>query len=149
MNVLVSRATAEELDEVGTLFDEYRVFYGQPSDREAASQFLADRFECEDSVILLARDDDERAVGFAQLYPSFSSVGMKRIWSLNDLYVEESSRRAGVGTALITAVNDFARPSGAARVDLATAKENQAAKLLYEAMGFAADRVFDHYKRIV
>jgi len=34
----------------------------------------------------------DQLMGFAQLYPSFSSVSMKRLWILNDLFVSSEAR---------------------------------------------------------
>ena len=38
-------------------------------------------------LALLDRDGQEIPAGLAQLYPSFSSTSMRRLWILNDLYV--------------------------------------------------------------
>lgn len=42
----------------------------------------------EESIVFMAFDDNE-AIGFVHLYPSFSSVSMKQTWVLNDFYVKE------------------------------------------------------------
>lgn len=52
-----------------------------------------------DSVIFLA--DMNGPVGFTQLFPSFSSPSMKRLWLLNDLFVMPEARRSGVAKALL------------------------------------------------
>src|SRR4051812_32939235 len=68
----VRRATAGDVARVAPLFDAYRVFYGRPSDLDAARGFLARRIERDDSVVLIARaepsSDDGEVAGFAQLY---------------------------------------------------------------------------------
>ena len=89
-------AHMDDLDEVTRLFDRYRIFYGQVSDLDAAREFIKMRFQQGDSTIFIALDQ-LRGVGFTQLYPSFSSALMKRLWILNDLFVEETARRQGVG----------------------------------------------------
>ena len=78
------RATLEHLGEVAPLFDLYRQFYEQPPDLEGAREFVRERLERGESVIFLARAG-ERPAGFTQLYPSFSSVSMRRLWNLKDL----------------------------------------------------------------
>src|SRR5262249_53998341 len=88
--------TMEQVELVAPLFDDYRQFYGQPPDPDGARRFLAERLGRGESVIL-AVVGGGRALGFTQLYPSFSSVSMKPIWILNDLYVAEDARRRGVG----------------------------------------------------
>jgi len=85
------------------------------------------------------------AIGFAQLFPSFSSVAMRKIFILNDLYVAEAGRRSGFAKALLIAARDFARESSAVRVSLKTAVDNFAAQRLYESVGFERDEAFFAY----
>ena len=140
----VRLAHRDDLDEVTRLFDRYRIFYGQVSDLDAARQFIQMRFQQGDSTILIALDE-VRGVGFTQLYPSFSSVSMKRVWILNDLFVEETARRQGVAAQLMQAAESFARQTDAVRIALSTQITNQSAQSLYESRGYVKDEVFYHY----
>ncbi|WP_323940367.1 GNAT family N-acetyltransferase [Aeromonas caviae] len=83
------------------------------------------------------------------MYPAFSSIAMKRMWYLNDLYVVESARQQGVARALLKRVASFARETDALTVKLATAVSNQPAKLLYESEGYQKVIAFDHYTQRV
>ena len=83
--------------------------------------------------------------GFTQLYPSFSSVSVGRIWILNDLFVTPESRRSGVARMLIQAAHEHARETGALRVALSTAHSNQSAQALYESIGYVRDTEFRSY----
>lgn len=130
------------------MFDEYRVFYGQTSDPTAARMFLIERMESGESTVLLA-DSDGEPIGFTQLYPSYSSVAMKRVWILNDLFVSTVGRRQGVGRQLLQAASEYAKATGAVRLSLATAHNNLAAKALYEQTGWQLDQHFDHYNYVV
>ena len=143
--ILVRRATPSDLETVSSLFDAYRVFYEQESNPDAAKQFMEARLEKGDSVIFLALNDAEEGLGFTQLYPLFSSVRMRSIWLLNDLYVAKSARRMGVAHALMFRAQDHARETGAAGLELATAKDNDPAKALYHDLGWKLDTEFDHY----
>jgi len=144
MNISIVQADETMLEAVSPLFDSYRQFYGQSSDPSAARAFIADRLANGDSVILLATSDSE-AVGFTQLYPSFSSVAMKRVWILNDLFVAERDRRQGIGAKLLQAAATLARDTNAARLVLATAVDNEAAEDLYLAQGWKLDTKFKHF----
>lgn len=135
MDYAIARATIEDLQVLVPLFDAYRVFYGRSSDPAIARAFLHERFERGESVIFLARDDGG-ALGFTQLYPCFSSVSARRLWVLNDLYVEARARRSGVARALMEAAHAYARDTGAARVTLCTAGDNMPAQALYESLGY-------------
>jgi GNAT superfamily N-acetyltransferase len=142
------RVGLEELEQVVPLFDAYRQFYGQPSDLVAARAFLRARIAREESVIFLARDEDGRARGFVQLYPTFSSVALASRWILNDLYVGPEARRSGVGTALLERAREHALETGAKGLTLATAEDNLTAQALYESLGWKRDGFF-HYVRSV
>jgi GNAT superfamily N-acetyltransferase len=142
----IRRGTMPDLPRIAELFDAYRQFYGQAPDPDGARAFLRERLQAGDSAILIA-ERDRRFVGFAQLYPSFSSTVMKRLWILNDLFVTPAHRRGGVGRALMAAAEDLARATSARGLVLATQKTNATAKALYEARGWKLDDVFDHYLR--
>ncbi|HEY1138938.1 MAG TPA: GNAT family N-acetyltransferase [Lysobacter sp.] len=138
MAVTIRRATTEDLDAIAPLFDAYRRFYEQPGDLQRARHFLHERLQRGESAILLA-ELDGRAAGFTQLYPMFSSVRTARIWILNDLYIDESARRHGVGKALLDAAAQFAKEQGAAGLVLETTRDNEAARALYRAAGWNED----------
>lgn len=142
MNIVL--ANTDHLADVAMLFDHYRVFYHQLSNVHAAEQFIADRFRNQDSTIFLAIDEDS-GVGFTQLYPSFSSVSMGRVWILNDLFVLPSHRQQGIATQLIQTAADYGRETGAIRLVLATEKTNTAAQALYDSLGYQLDQTFHHF----
>jgi GNAT superfamily N-acetyltransferase len=150
MNVRTIRAGLEHLDVLAGLFDAYRQFYGQGPDLPGARRFLEARLKGRDSVVLLAVRGEVREVGlgFVQLYPSFSSVSLRPIWILNDLFVAPPARRAGVARSLLEAAYDVARSTGAARLRLSTAKDNEAAQALYAAAGYRRIE-FDQYELAV
>lgn len=133
-----------QVEWVVPLFDAYRQFYGQPSDLIAARQFLTERLERNESAIFVAMQEG-KALGFTQLYPSFSSVSLGAIYILNDLFVSEESRHQGVGLALLKAAREFARQQGATRLSLSTAHTNAQAQRLYERDGWQQDREFLYY----
>jgi GNAT superfamily N-acetyltransferase len=106
---------------------------------------LQERLEKSDSTIFVANNDGQ-IVGFTQLYPSFSSVSMKRIWILNDLFVRETDRNKGVAKLLMNVAADFARETGAIRIILSTQTSNSSAQVLYESLGYTKNEEFDRYQ---
>ena len=142
--ISVRKAGLDDMDALTLLFDDYRQFYGRASDSPAAYGFLLARINNDESVLFIALDDSA-AVGFAQLYPSFSSVSLARTFILNDLYVQENCRRKGMGSLLLDACAQFAKSSGAIRLTLTTAVDNNAAHALYEALGWQRDEQFQVY----
>lgn len=146
MRTFVARqAVPSDLDALVPLFDGYRQFYGRDTDQAAAREFLAARFNHGESVVFIAHDDGGVAVGFTQLYPSFSSASLARIYVLNDLFVQGSARGKGVATQLLTAATQHARSLGAVRLTLSTALTNTTAQSVYEAAGWKRDEVFRVY----
>ncbi|MBB6099967.1 ribosomal protein S18 acetylase RimI-like enzyme [Deinobacterium chartae] len=143
-SLTLRRATLEDLPTLVPLFDAYRQFYGQPPDLATAAHFLQARLERGESVVLLAEVGGQ-AVGFTQLYGSFSSVRVGRVWILNDLYVSPAARGRGAGAALLEAAADFARQDGALGLSLQTAHDNHTAQALYERLGWVRDTDFYTY----
>jgi GNAT superfamily N-acetyltransferase len=143
--VTVRQATVADLDLIAPLFDQYRQFYRASGDIEGARRFLLERFSHLESVIFLAFDS-AAAIGFTQLYPSFSSVSMARIFVLNDLFVSPDARVRGVGTALLEAAAVYGRRVGAVRLTLSTELTNTTAQRLYEKTGWKRDSVFCSYQ---
>ena len=141
----VRQASVEDLGAIAPLFDGYRQFYGQPADLDGATAFLLERLRHHQSVIFVAEGKDGAALGFTQLYPSFSSVRMSRSYILNDLFVVPEARRSGVAALLLQAAAAHGRSAGAVRLSLSTALDNRTAQALYESQGWKADEVFRHY----
>lgn len=146
--MLISFADKNDLVTLAGLFDQYRVFYKQKSDIKNAMEFLSSRLEKKDSVILVARVKSDIA-GFTQLYPSFSSVGMKHIWILNDLFVSPKFRGQNIAKKLMQEALNHAKRTGALRIDLATQVSNTLAQNIYESMGYIKNESFYHYSLLV
>lgn len=139
----IIKAHIEHLDIIAPLFDAYRVFYKQESDIEAAKTFLHERFKNNESIIYLALKEN-KAIGFTQLYPLFSSVSMERMFVLNDLYVDSSCRNEGVGEALIEKAKEFCKNLNYKGLGLQTAQDNPAQEL-YERLGFEIDSDLQYF----
>ncbi|MCW3087726.1 MAG: family N-acetyltransferase [Sediminibacterium sp.] len=142
------KATPEDIDAIAVLFDQYRVFYKQSSDLPGAKQFLTDRLQQDQSVIFVVLLDG-KIVGFTQLYPVFSSVGMKRAWLLNDLFVSEESRGSGAADALLKAAQDMGTETSSRWLMLQTATLNHRAQRVYERNGWKRDgEYYSYYYKI-
>lgn len=139
------------------------MFYNQNADIDAARQYIKERMERHDSVILVAETDVESdqgtdvcngvpsshglsCTGFVQLYPGFSSVSMGPIWVLNDLYVHPDYRQKGIARKLLQAAKQLASERGVLRISLSTELTNTQAQALYESEGYAQDTKFMYYE---
>lgn len=140
----IYQATIKQLDQVAFLFNQYRIFYRQPADFKSAQKFIRERLQQQDAVIFLAREN-EQPVGYTQLFPSWSSVSMQRVWILNDLFVLREKRNQGIAKALMNKAKDHAISTNAVRIILATEVTNQIGQNLYESMGYRHFDDFYHY----
>jgi len=142
MQVTVKQATTADVAAITPLFNAYRMFYKQRSNLKAAAAFLQARLQNNESMVLVAYHGGA-AVGFTQLYPIFSSVGMQRTWLLNDLFVADSARNKGVATALLDAAKQHGSATNSRWLMLQTAVSNTVAQKLYERTGWERDN--DYY----
>jgi ribosomal protein S18 acetylase RimI-like enzyme len=142
LSISVKIAYIEDIDELAIIFNKYRIFYGESDNMNLSRQFLGERFRNKQSTVFLARLPSHEVVGFAQLYPVFSSIAAKSAWILNDLFVEEKSRKIGIASALIYAVLNHGNNTNAAWVTLQTANENIPAQALYKKFGFSQEQQY-------
>jgi ribosomal protein S18 acetylase RimI-like enzyme len=136
----------QELPQLVKLFEEYRQFYQQEAKPGEAATFLKERLQARDSVFYLVMDEHGNAVGFTQLYPYFTSVGMKRLWLLNDLYVQMAARGKGYARHLINHAKELVHRTGAGGLTLSTAKTNAIGNSLYPQVGFVQDEEYNYYQ---
>ena len=132
----ITPAAITDLDDLAKLFDAYRVWYRKETDLTRAKIFLAERINKKESIIYLAKEESGTCLAFTQLYPIFSSVRMRRMWLLNDLFVAPAHRGKGISKALIKAAQELARNTDAAGVLLETEQSNTIGNILYPKMGF-------------
>lgn len=140
----IHKANPGDAGALAGLFDAYREFYRQRSDKMAAKRFLQNRLRRKESVVFFARIGKD-AVGFVQLYPTFTSVALKRLWILNDLYVVPKGRRLGVAAALMARACKLALETRAEGLCLETAVKNIAAQRLYKKLGWKREKGFYRY----
>ena len=148
--VRVVRATRKHLELLTELFHAYLTFYRCDHDRERVKTFLTARLLRKESALFVALDgagSAARAVGFAQLYPTFSSLRLSRMWVLNDLYTLPEYRRRGVAHLLLAAARTMAVGTSATHLELITERSNGAAQRVYESVGFQRDDRFCRYEQ--
>ena len=145
-SVRIVRASDKDADRIAPLFDAYRQFYKKEPDLAGARAFIGERLQRDESVIFLALAGD-KAVGFVQLYPCFSSTAMKRMWILNDLFVLSQARRQGAAQALMERAKQWAIETKADGLWLETAVDNHPAQRLYERLGWKRDN--DYYRYLM
>jgi GNAT superfamily N-acetyltransferase len=92
-----------------------------------------------EGVQLIARDDSGRAVGFATIFWTWSTLSASRIAIMNDLFVSADARGGGTADALIAACAERAREHGATSLGWQTANDNHRAQKVYDRVGAERD----------
>ncbi|MEN5380647.1 hypothetical protein [Sphingobacterium kitahiroshimense] len=87
--IKIEQATINDIEDLEVIFSLYLKFYETESIRDANITFLKERVQNNESVIFTAKKDNE-IVGFTQLFPTFSSASLKKVYILNDLFVLEN-----------------------------------------------------------
>jgi ribosomal protein S18 acetylase RimI-like enzyme len=138
---MIRKATLQDLEQLTNLFDQYVVFYKNPSNIEKHKSYLKERIENNEATIFLAFDENnpEKAIGFTLIYVTFSSLALNKILILNDLYVDPNVRKNGIGEKLILQAVVLAKELGSKLIRLRTAKSNTVAQGLYTKMGFVRE----------
>jgi GNAT superfamily N-acetyltransferase len=143
MTEIVRIYQLNEAPDVAIVFDEYRRYYNQKADIKGAETYLHERLSKNESIIFIAKHQ-EKVIGFVQLYYSFSSLSMKPLGILNDLYVMSSYRNLGIGKSLLEAARQLGQSLSWKGLILETAQDNPARRL-YERNGWTLDDEYLHY----
>ncbi len=118
-------ATPQQIDEVLSIEE---ASFTNPWTRE---MYLADLANRGVSSCFLAQDADGRVVGFCSVWQVADEM------HINNLAVRPEFRRMGVATALLNHALGEAARLGARRATLEVRRSNDAARRLYERLGFA------------
>jgi ribosomal protein S18 acetylase RimI-like enzyme len=143
--IQIVEASSALLPTVQKLFTAYLAFYGIQHKAADIEHFLNNRIALKDSKIYLAMTGQEEAAGFIQLFPSFSSLMLKRFWVLNDLFVAPECRKQGAARALIYAAKQLCKDTNACGMMLDTQKSNTMAQRLYTRCGFTKNTSSNYY----
>ena len=97
---------------------------------------LAALLASEGCTLLIARDpgQDGAIVGSLCLSVYRVPTGIRSI--VEDVVVDETARRKGIGEALMRRALDLAREAGASGLSLTSRPDREAANRLYQSMGF-------------
>jgi GNAT superfamily N-acetyltransferase len=132
-------AGTDEADAVARLLIGFRDWYGRLEPPDETFRAGVERLMAEPATeYLLAAAGEREPGGVCQLRFRYGVWTASEDCWLEDLFVTEDSRRAGLGEALVGAAIERARARGCGRIELDVAQSNRAAWALYERMGFSA-----------
>jgi GNAT superfamily N-acetyltransferase len=147
---VIAPVTEADLPELLPLMRGYCDFYEvEPSDEDllALSRALLAWPECH-GVQLVARGAGGRAVGFATVYWTWSTLRASEIGVMNDLFVVEDARGDGTAEALIAECLGLCRERGATELEWRTAKDNLRAQAVYDRVGGIRSEWLDYSLRV-
>ena len=143
---MIALVTEADLPELLPLMRGYCHFYEvDPSDdalMAMSRELIADPGK--EGVQLIARDDSGRAVGFATIFWTWTTLSAARLAVMNDLFVSADARGGGVAEALIAACAERAREHGATSLDWQTANDNHRAQAVYDRVGGKSDTFLEY-----
>jgi ribosomal protein S18 acetylase RimI-like enzyme len=115
-----------------------------PPTREELSLLI----KSEASTLLVARESGERSpiAGILCLTIYRVPTGLRSI--IEDVVVDETMRRRGVGESLVRAAIELARAAGAEGVSLTSNPTREAANQLYQSMGFELRQTNPYFYRL-
>lgn len=131
-------ASPYDADDVARLMIGFRNHNGLdwPSDNAFAASVerLLERGEAE--FLLAAASDDDPAAGVCQLRYRHSVWTAREDCWIEDVFVEQAARGAGLGRALVEAAFERATLRGCRRIELDVLLDNEPALALYRSLGF-------------
>ena len=145
MEFKIIEAEPKHIEQVGELFDLYSKFYKYESNLIESTNYIKDRIKNNESIIFIAINDANEAIGFVQLYETFGSLDLGKIIILYDLYVKEDHRKNNIGRQLMIRSHEYAKKINAKRIQLSTATDNFIGQSLYESLGYVKDIDFYTY----
>ena len=143
---MIAAVTESDLPELLPLMRGYCDFYEVAPTDEAllvmSRALIADPGR--EGMQLLARDEGGRAIGFATIFWTWSTLSAERLGVMNDLFVAPEARGSGAAEALIEACAERCRDRGAKHLAWQTALDNHRAQAVYDRIGARRSQWLDY-----
>lgn len=130
----ISKLKINDEDKIVDLFDSYRVFYSQESDKKLVKSFLRSILQEKEALIYVI-EEESKTIGFTTCYFSYSSVSLSKIAIINDLFILPDFRNRGFAKKLMNFTIDDLRNLGFAKIRWCSLSDNLPALNLYENIG--------------
>jgi GNAT superfamily N-acetyltransferase len=145
----ITTVREEDLDELLPLVRAYCDFYAvAPPDEQLLLMCRALIADPEREGVQLIARSDARAVGFATIFWTWSTLSAARIGVMNDLFVDPSARGTGAAEALIEGCRQQCEGRQARWLSWQTAKDNLRAQTVYERVGAKREEWVDYSLRV-
>jgi ribosomal protein S18 acetylase RimI-like enzyme len=135
---LADYADPRDAADIVALLDAYardQMGGGAPLAEDVKARLVGDLAAIPQAFSLLARLDDT-AVGLANCFMGYSTFAAAPLVNIHDIAVRPGHRGAGIGRALMAAIEAEALKRGACKVTLEVLSGNAPAKALYASCGY-------------
>jgi len=89
---------------------------------------------------------EDAAIGYAIFYPNFASFRGQRGLYLEDIYIKQEFRGAGLGEAMLKYIAKLGKAGGFERIDFQVLEWNTPAVKFYEKLGATRDEEERHFR---
>ena len=103
----IFKAEQWNIEVLAPLFEAYRLANGMSENPDRTLTFLTNRMRFNESLFFIAVNENEKAIGFVQLFPRLSSLQLQRYWQITDIFVLEHAQQTEIYAALISKAKDF------------------------------------------
>jgi ribosomal protein S18 acetylase RimI-like enzyme len=128
-------AVADDCAVIGRLLDAFNREYDDPTPGLAKLEARLRELIADGDTAVLLTGPGPDGLAVLRFRRSLWTEGLECY--LAELYVVPEHRGQGLGRALMLAAMDFARERGADYMDLNTGEQDEAARALYESLGFS------------
>ena len=137
---MIATVTEADLPELLPLMRGYCDFYEvDPSDDALLALSRRLIVDPDQGLQLIARDDDDAALGFATIFWTWSTLTAAGLAVMNDLFVTPDARGSGWADSLIAACVERCRARGVRDLAWQTAYTNLRAQAVYDRVGATRD----------
>ena len=133
--VQVRPARPEDAERVAEMARVFKRGEGRPSERLTADVFRRDGFGNDPKFRCLVIEAADRLVGFVLFARGYSSEDAAVGYHIDDLYLEASHRRRGIGRRVMSALARRCRDEGGAWLAWHVVPKNESADAFYDRLG--------------
>lgn len=147
MGIEIRKITPTDINAVLELMREFAAFERLSQHLEVTEDRLANAMFGEDAFVQgLIAFDGEKPVGYAIFYPNFLTFRGQKGYFLEDLFVSDSYRAAGVGKVMLKRIAGLAVERGFERIDFLVLNWNEPAIRFYRNLGAELSENEGHFK---
>ena len=137
--MMIRKATAQDAAAIGEMVAEFQVYLRGLGDQTnfefGAEKYLRDGFGDDPAFEGLVAETDAGADGYLLYHFGYDTDTGQRLVHIVDLYVRETARQHGIGSALMQRVAEIGRGRGAEVMFWSVLEANMVARRFYEGLG--------------